>query len=68
MKVTFVDILIVFVALFAVIDITASIPVIIEIKHKTIIQILKRIFGIILLAIAISLFISNTGIKLGHVS
>ena len=32
------------------------------------IQILKRIFGIILLAIAIRLFLSNTGIKLGHVS
>lgn len=32
------------------------------------IQILKRLFGIILLAIAIRLFISNTGIKLDHVS
>ncbi len=32
------------------------------------IQILKRIFGIILLAIAIRLFLSNTGIKLDHAS
>ncbi len=31
------------------------------------IQILKKIFGIILLAIAIRLFISSTGIHLGHV-
>ncbi len=68
MKVTFVDILAVFMVLFAVIDITGSISAIIEIKRKTIIQILKRIFGIILLAIAIRLFLLNTGIKLGHVS
>ena len=32
------------------------------------ILILKKIFGIILLAIAIRLFLSNTGIRLGHVS
>ncbi len=32
------------------------------------IQILKKLFGIILLAIAIRLFLSNTGIKLGNVT
>jgi small neutral amino acid transporter SnatA (MarC family) len=30
------------------------------------IQILKRFFGIVLLAMAIRLFMSNTGIKLPH--
>jgi multiple antibiotic resistance protein len=39
-----------------------------KILGTTGILILKKIFGIILLAIAIRLFLSNTGIKLGNVS
>ncbi|UCG29072.1 MAG: MarC family protein [Bacteroidales bacterium] len=38
-----------------------------RILGKTGLHILKKIFGIILLAIAIKLFISNTGIRLGDV-
>jgi len=52
--------------LFAVIDIPGSIPAILDIKGKTGLHILNKVFGVILLAIAVKLFISNTGIKLGN--
>jgi small neutral amino acid transporter SnatA (MarC family) len=77
----------VFIVLFAVIDITGSIPVILTLKRKagdvapmrttgfferllgeSGILIFKKNFGIILLAIAMRLFLSNTGIKLPHAS
>ncbi len=52
--------------LFAVIDIPGSIPVILDIKEKTGLHILKKVFGVILPAIAVKLFVSNTGITLGN--
>lgn len=67
MDFSLIEIFAAFMVLFAVIDIPGSIPVILDIKEKTGLHILKKIFGIILLAIAIKLFISNTGIKLGDV-
>jgi len=52
--------------LFAMIDIPGSIPVILDIKEKTGLHILKKVFGVILPAIAVKLFVSNTGITLGN--
>jgi len=55
-----------FMVLFAVIDIPGSIPVILDIKEKTGLHILKKVFGVILPATAVKLFVSNTGITLGN--
>jgi len=66
MDFSFIEIFAAFMVLFAVIDIPGSIPAILDIKGKTGLHILNKVFGVILLAIAVKLFISNTGIKLGN--
>jgi len=66
MDFSFIEIFAAFMVLFAVIDIPGSIPVILDIKEKTGLHILKKVFGVILPAIAVKLFVSNTGITLGN--
>ncbi len=66
MDFSFIEIFAAFMVLFAVIDIPGSIPIILDIKERTGLHILKKVFGVILLAIAVKLFISNTGITLGN--
>ena len=54
----FQQILSAFIVLFAVIDIIGAIPIIIDLKDKGI-YLIRKFFGIILLAISVKLFMSN---------